>query len=312
MPITPLVMMPGVGAASASAYTQSFFQPELFGTSGAVSYSNGTVYFRPFELNCNMAGVRAIVLQNFSSQSLTTFTVSGSISGGSASSGSGSYGQTGTIAFFSRKNTATSAADYSNIVSFSSGTWSMAFGQSISVSWSTNASSASVSWSTKGGLSYIDHIDGSGNVTTTSSTSSGSSTFSSTSTAAQSISSNYTMTLGSLMMSGWRYLEMPLGGGVIPPSEYWLMVALSTTTGSTNYSLNRLGLQLGLGFMHYITSSQPYLEYGNTAGNATSNIRWGIGSYSASSNTTTTIALTQISSLASNASLYFALIGETI
>jgi hypothetical protein len=282
----------------------------VYGNTVAQTHANGTVYMRPFFLNGYMDIDRINILQQFTSQSATTQSVSASVSAGNASSGTGSWGQTGTVALFSRVSTNETSPSFTNIVSFVSSTYSFGVGNSVSASWSTNASSATCSWTTSGALSYIQHIDGNGAITTASIGTSGSSTFSSTSTNANSFSASYSNSFGSQVLSGVRPIQMPFNTGALAPGEYWLMHVHSTNSGSTNYSQQRLCQQNAAGFVYYTTNTSGYAEIGNTATNATSNLKWGIGSYSNAAATTTTIGLTQMTAF-SNASLYFILNGQT-
>jgi hypothetical protein len=99
-------------------------------------------------------------------------------------------------------------------------------------------------------------------------------------------------------------------GTTLTPGEYWLGHIQSTNTGSTNYSLQRIVSMNSIGLVYYSTMiGTNYAEVGNSATIGSSNIKWGIGSYSASSQTTTTIPISQISNM-SNMSLYFNLDGN--
>ena len=248
--------------------------------------------------------------QSFSS-TRTTASFSASVSAGNASSGTGSWGMSGTQLFFSRKNTNETNADFSNLVTFASDTYSMSAGYSASVSWSTAVSSATASVTTSVGVGFIKNIDGAGGVTTTATATSGSTTFSSTSTNANSFSSSFILSFPYAHFSGVRPVFIPADGTNQPPGEYWYGNIQSTTTGSTNMVLQSVAFMSGGGVLYRTETTNNYMEIGNSVAITSSNWRPGFGSYSASSQTTTTIPLSQISAMASNASLYFALAGLT-
>ena len=297
--------------AGGGGYTNTWFQPEIYGNTMTTAHANGTLYMRPFELQGYMDIDKYIVQQMFSSQLSSTLSMSASVSAGSASSGSGSWGQTGTVILFSRVNTNETNASYNSIVSFGSDSYSMSAGYSASVSWSTNASSATASFTTSWQLGFVSQIDGSGGVTYGNTGTSGSTTFSSTSTNANSFSSSYVMSAPYQVMSGMRPIFIPAGIDAVP-GEYWFGMIQSTQTGSTNMSLQRPLLLASSGILYFTASSNnSYLEYGNTANISSSNWRLGFGSYSASSNTTGQIPLSAFTSMSSNASMYVALDGHT-
>lgn len=298
-------------SVSAIQYTQSLWQPEVWGATLTTSHANGTVYMRPFEL-ANYQNYNKLMLQQSFASSASTMSVSGSVSAGNASSGTGTWGQTNTVLMFSRVQTNKTAASYNSIVTFDSKTVSASAGYSLSASWSTNASSATVSWTTSAAVGFISQIDSAGGITYGTTSSSASSTFSSTSTNANSISSSYVMSFPYAHMSGIRPMWVPGSGTNMPPGEYWVGVIQSTQTGSTNYSLQRVAMMSNPGIVYFTGSSNnSYLEIGSSANIASSNTRAGFGSYSASSNTTANIPLTAVTSMASNASMYVAIMGQT-
>jgi hypothetical protein len=266
---------------------------------------------RPFELQNYLDADKYLFQQSFSS-SASTLSISASVSAGNASSGTGSWGQTGTVLLFTRSQTNETAASYNTIISYDSKTYSMSAGYSNSVSWSTNASSATASWTTSAAVGWIQNIDGAGGFTSSSSGTSGSSTFSSTSTNANSFSSSYVMTFPYAHLSAVRPVWVPGSGTNMPPGEYWLGIIQSTQTGSTNYPLQRIAMMSNPGMLYFTASSNnSYLEIGNSANISSSNWRLGFGSYSSSGNTTAGIAISQITSMGSNASLYFGIFGQT-
>ncbi len=302
-----------IGPASApAAFTGSWFAPELFGNALTTNLANGTVYLRPFELDGYYDADYGF-LQISNSASSTTGSFSGSVSGGSATSGTGSWGLSGTALMWTRLNTNESNASYNSIQTYASNTYSISAGYSASVSWSTAASSATVSITTSGAVGFLKNISDNGATTSSSTATSGSTTFSSTSNAANSFSSSFQLTFPNNHLSGWRVLRWPMAGTNMTPGEYWLGHIWSTNSGSTNMSLQRVCVMSTNAVLAMTMSAtqNSYLEIGNSANLTTSNFRLGFGSYSASSQTTTAIPLSQVSIMASNASYYFALAGQT-
>lgn len=285
-----------------------YWEPVIMGGGTTTeSFSQGTVYFEPFSPQQNVAFCRINMLQQLTTQPTTTMSFSGSVSASpGGSSGTGQWSQSGTVLLFSRVSTGTAAAS-SQIISFKSSSYSYGIGYSASVSRSTAASSATVSWTTSGAMSFISQINTAGAVTTGSFGTSSSSTFTSTSTNAQTFSSSYVMSLASQMMSQVRALEIGLAT-TLPPGEYWLGHLQSSNSASTNFSLQRLCM-LGPGVVYFTTNTTGYAPMGSTATMASSNIQQGWGSYSASSQTSTTIPLSQISNH-SQFQLWFNLLGS--
>ena len=291
-------------------YTQSWFAPEIYGNTLTSAHANGTLYLRPFELDGAM-NINQVIFQQSLSSISSTLSISASVSAGNASSGTGSWGQSGTVLLFSRLNTNATNASFGSIQTFNSTSYTVSAGYSLSVSWSTNASSATASWTTSAAVGYINNIGSNGAITTTAQTQSGSSTFSSTSTNANSFSSSYGMSFVHPFLTGLRPLFIPHSSGTVAPNEYYIGIIQSTATGSTNYAELTRPMVTSPVMLYFTASSNNYLEIGNSVAITTSNYRNGFGSYSSSGNTTTAIALSQISQMASNASLYFALDGYT-
>ena len=185
---------------------------------------------------------------------------------------------------------------------------------SVGVSWSTNVSSATASVSTTAQIGYIRSIDGVGGITTSNYSSSGTTSFSSTSTNQNSFSSSYSMSNIYSAMSGVRPYHVPLAGNILSPGEYWGGMIFSTNTGSGTYSLQRVCQPASWGPVCFTTLNQSYLVIGSSAAITTTNYRHGFGSYSASSNTTaaTGFALSQISTISSQLSHYFAIVGQPL
>lgn len=104
-------------------------------------------------------------------------------------------------------------------------------------------------------------------------------------------------------MSGIRPIMVGFGT-TLTPGEYWLAHIQSTSSGSGTYSLQQQCIPSSVGMVNYSTQTTNYAEYGISTTIASSNLKWGIGSYSASSQTTTTIPISQISNM-SNSSLFF-------
>ena len=290
-------------------YTASFFEPEVFGSSTYTTetQANGTVYFRPFYLNNYLAAWHLNIPHQVTSQSATTMSFSASVSSQTSSSGSGSWGLSGTALFLSRVSTGT-AANSSQIITFKSNTYSISQGYSMSVTWSTNASSATGSWTTSAAFGYLGSVDSVGGVTTTSTGTSGSSTFTSTSTNQNSFSSSAIMSFFSQHVSQVRPMMIGIGT-TLSPGEYWLGHIQSTNSGSGTYSMQRLCRPNSFGVVQYVSQTSGYMELGRSASIESSNYKWGIGSYSASSQTTTTLPLSQISNR-SNQSIYFYILGQ--
>ena len=297
-------------AGGGAAFTGFWFQPEVFGNTMTSTHAPATVYIRPFELG-GYVDADKIIFQQSMASSISTGAVTASVSAGNASSGTGTWGLTGTVVMFSRVNTNETNASYNSIVSFASDSYSMSAGYSSSVSWSTNVSSCTASWTTSGAVGFIKNIDAAGNFTTSSSGTSGSSTFSSTSTNANSFSSTYIMSFPYAHMSGVRPLFVP-GGVDFVPGEYWIGHQHNTQSGSTNDSRIARNAVMQPSMLYFTISTNNYMEIGNSVAMTTSNFRAGFGSHSASSLTTGNMALSQVSLMASNASLYFALDGKTL
>ena len=106
-----------------------------------------------------------------------------------------------------------------------------------------------------------------------------------------------------------RPVFVPLTANLVP-GEYWLGHIMSTNTASTNYSMQRVAMLSSIGAVVYTSVTQGHMEFGNTTTVANSNFMAGWGSYSASSQTTTTIPLSQISGM-SQFQTYFGLFGAT-
>ena len=306
------------GGAAGAAYTASWFQPEIWGNTITSSNANGTLYIRPIEL-ANYQDFDYVMFQQSLNTSASTVSFSGSNSTGASytSGGTGSWGQTGTFILFSRVNTNETNASYNSIISFFSQTYSMGAAYSVTLSNSSfgvNGSSGAVVLTTAGAISFIQNIDNTGGFTTTAITTSNTVSFSSSSTNQNSFSSTFGFSFVVAGVTGIRPMFVPGAGTDIPPGGYWAGIIQSTTTGSTGYALQRAVVGAGSVQMLYMTASNQgsYLELGNTAGNiANSNYRLGFGSYSSSGNTTGQIPLTAITSMASNASLWLAIAGQT-
>ena len=279
-------------ASGAAAQTLSYFMPEAWGATSTQSIPNGTVHFMPFFPGNNLTMYRAQIIQQITTQATTTQSFSASVSSQTSTSGSGGYGLSGTLMLFSRVSTGT-AANSSQLISYFSDSYSLSIGMSASVSWSTNASSASVSVTTSGRIQFNSSFNSAG-MTTGSFGSTSSTTFSSTSTNQNSFSSSFGMTFGSQVMSQVRPLIIPFRTS-ISPGEWWLAHIQSSSSGSGTYSLQRLVNFANPGIVFYTTNTTGYAEIGSTATIVSSNLMQGMGSYSASSQTSTTIPISQIS-----------------
>ena len=292
---------------TAGSAMMSYYEPKMRGQTTTATLANGTVYFQPFVVEHNLSLYRLNVLQQATSQSATTFSLSASVSAGNASSGSGSYGVLGTVLLYSRVSTGTNI-NSSQIVSFASNTYSYGVGIYQSASWSTNVSSATASYTTSGQISFITSIGSNGAVTTTSTGTSGSSTFTSTSTNANSFSTSFSNSFASQFLSGVRPFYVPMATSM-GPGEYWMAHIRSTNTGTTNAAgLSGIPVQ-NAGIIAYTTNTSGFLEIGATQSVVSSNVVQGWGSYSSSGNTTTTIALSAISQM-SNYQTWFNAMAE--
>jgi hypothetical protein len=271
---------------------QSYYEPSMRGSVAAQLNSNGTVYFQPFNLYVPLSMYRMQLFQSVSGQSATTASYSGSVSSQTSTAGNQTWGQTGTVLLFSRVSTGTNA-NSSRILSFFSQSYSHSVGISESISWSTNASSATVSGTTTGQCGYNSQIDSAGGLTTSSFSTSGSWSFSTTSTNQNSFSSSTVVTFLSGMMSGPRPIIIPFATS-LSPGEYWLANIQSSNSNTTGYNHSRVvNIQQQMVGANFITNQ--YIEIGNSAVVNSSNYIPGWGSYSASSQTSTTIPLSQIS-----------------
>lgn len=230
----------------------------------SVTQQSATVNMLPMFLSAGLTACRINLLQSISTQGTTTQSISGSISGAVATSGTGMYTRFGTFLLWSRVSTGTNI-NSSQIVTFFSNTFNQTIGMSCSVSQSTNASSATVSVTTSGVITFISSIDSAGGQTTGSFGSSSSTSFSSTSTNGQTFSSSFAMTFGSRVMSAIRPVHMGFGTS-LTPGEYWIGLIHNSSTGSTNYSLQRL-INFGIPALlcqSMFTGSAAYCEIGNS------------------------------------------------
>ena len=301
-------------SVSNQQWTGSWFQPEVYGNTLASVFGAGTVYIRPFEVD-NYFNVNKIdQYQSFNSRS-STASFSASVSNASSSSGSGSWGLTGTYLIFSRVQTAETGASYNSIITAYSNTYSLTAGYSASCSWNANVSSATNSVTTAYSVGFPGTIGTNGAVTYGNTGTTGSTSFSSTSTAIGSFSSSFAMPQVYSHFSGQRALFMPagstLGTTALTPGEYWLGVLQSTNSGSTNMSaLANCANMSDVGHLFFTVSSNNYMEIGNSVAFTTSGIRPIYGSANVSSATTTNLALSTFSNMASHASMWFALDGR--
>lgn len=308
---TVVISAPNPGGGGA-AVSESFFQPEMYGGTALINNANGSMLFRPFELE-GYADFDRFLFQVSASGRQANLTLTGSASNVNNTSGNGSFGMTGTVALFTRSNTVEGNASSSSIRSYYSVTTTYSQGFTVSQSQSTNAGSATVSYTTTAGVAFLKNIDTLGGVTYSTVTSSGSGSFSSNSTAAGSFSSSFSLNTFNSMFSGVRPWHAPGPTSAIPPGEYWIGAQISSAGGSTGIvSADRAASLTTHAFVHFTASTNNYLELGNVANMSTSNWRPGYGSFSGTASTTGAVALSQITTMASNASLYFAGIGHGI
>lgn len=280
------------------SYIQLFEKMPLYNMSG-MSQDAGTLFLQPFTPQDDLTLCRINLIHLVTTQGTTTQSISGSISGAVATSGTGMYTRFGTMLLLSRVSAGTNV-NSSNIVTFFSNTFDITIGMSCSVSQSTNVSSATVSVTTSGIITFISSIDTNGGQTTGSSGSSGSTSFSSTSTNGATFSSSFAMTFGSQVMSRWRPVIMGMGTSLNASNDYWLGIIQQSSTASTNYSLQRL---VNFGVQSYVgqplfsgNNAWAQLGYNGALGGANSNWLPGLGSI-ASSVSTTTFASSNISAI---------------
>lgn len=305
-----IIMSAAAAAGGGGGATESIFMPEMYGGSTQINNAAGSMLFRPFELE-GPADFDRFLFQGSVSLRQTNLTLTGSASNVNNTSGQGSYGMTGTVALFSRSNTVEGNASSATIRSMFSVTTTFSQGMTVSQSQSTNAGSATVSYTTTAGVAFLKNIDTLGGVTYSTVTTSGSGSFSSNSTAANSFSSSINNSVFNNLISGVRPWHAPGRSYPFPAGEYWLGVQINSAGGSTGIaSIDRAVSMTTHAFMHFTASTNNYLEIGNSANLSTSNWRPGFGSYSGTASTTGNVALSQISTMASNASLYFAGIGH--
>ena len=280
-----------------------YYEPIVRGLTLTASLPGGTVFFQPFFLEGPLTLNRMHFLQQVTTQATTTFSVTAQMSGGAQQStdGNGSFGQSGTVMLFSRVSTGTNA-NSSRIISFYSNSYSNSIGHTVSATWSTNVgggtASCTLSWTTRASIGYVSQIGSDGAVTTTVSSSSGSSTLTSTSTTTGTYSQQYTGSFASLHMSQIRPIIVPFATS-LSAGEYWLAHIQSTNTGSTNYSLNRI-CRVNGSLIVYTSNTTANLAIGNSASFNSNIVMPGWGSYSSSGNTSTTIALSDISNNSQN------------
>ena len=304
------------GPAAPAVYTGSWFVPEVWGNTLTSAHANGTMYIRPLALDAYYDIDYYVLQQSFASSASTfSFAISNSTGASWSSSGTGSWGQTGTILLFSRVQTDETGASYNSILSFDSKTYSMAAAYSVSlgnISFSAGSSGGSCTISTQAAITFVSSIDTGGGVTYGTTSSSTTTGFSFSSTNQNSSTSSFVMSFPYAHMSAIRPVFAPGSGSALPPGAYWIGIIQSTATGSTNYSLQRIAMMSNPGMLYFTGSSNnSYLEIGNSANVSRSNYRLGFGSYSASSNTTGQIPLSAVTSMSSNASLWLALAGQT-
>lgn len=301
------IFSPGGNQATVSHFAHKMHGGGTFGYNS----SPGTVYFHPCNPEANVAMYRLHFLQNITSQSLTTFSFTGSVSGDAGSTGAtGNWGYFGTALLFSRQSSGTTA-NSSNIISFYSNTFSYGVGYSATYSNSTNVSSMTLRFTTSAAASFISQIDGSGNITTGSSGTSNSSSFTSTTTAASTFSSTFIMSFASQVYSNIRALTVPFNT-TLSAGEYWFAHLASTSSGSTNLPFQNICRPLSNPQMVvFTTNTAPYAALGNTATTGNTNFVQGWGSYGTSGNTTSTIPLTNISNL-SQYQLWYNMVALTL
>lgn len=228
----------------------------------------------------------------------STFSVSGSISGSLSRTAANTYASYYTAALFTRR----AGANSTEIISSASTSVSRSNIFNLSVSGSTNGSSATASFSFTGQVYYVSTIDTAGNFTTASTSSTGSGTMSTTSNAGNTFSSSFSVSFFSQAYSNARPLIFPWATS-ISAGEYWMGVA--RTTALTTQTQNIQGpLSMAPGILMFNTNQNSYIEVGvtNTAV-STSGMREGQGTI-ATSVTSTNFPLQSVSFL-SGGNMFF-------
>jgi hypothetical protein len=295
--------IPAGGAATMTIMPQlqSYYEPPLAGQTSAHTLA-ATPYLAPFRVDAPITAVRMQMLHSLSTVNTTRITVSYSFSSQTSTAHSASYGQSDSYWLLSRKITAATAPNYSQLLTFMSSSLSQSAGITLNVTWSTNVSTAtgSASWSARYG-GYLLNIDSDGVAVTTSGSSSSSTSGSSTSTNQNSSSFNFSCSWFSQILSGVRPFWLPIGS-TLSPGEYWIAMARSTQTGTTggNYGRSLVSVTNALIGLNVVTANQ-YANLGETA-TVTSQQFWpGLGSWQGgtaggTTDFTTTLGITAIGS----------------
>lgn len=215
--------------------------PALGSTDQNLTVGAGSHFMEGFYLPYPMSFGRLQMVINFGATVTSTQSYSASVSSQTSSGGTGNYGGTWTLALWSRVSTG-SNVNSSQIITFYSNTYTTSAGMTAAVSWSTNVSSCTVSVSTTQNFGFVSKIDSQGNFTTgvTSSSSTGSSSSTSTNQNSFSFDPGGAGSFVSRIYLGnnSRLVVIPFGT-TLSPGEYWLGFNLTTSSGSTNYSLQR-------------------------------------------------------------------------
>lgn len=295
---------PGGGAAG----TGSYFDNVGAGITLTASLTNGSVYFMPFWLTGNLSIIHArlpFYVSNTMPTSSQSWSVS--VSAGVTSSATGSARTSGTVMLFSQVDT---GANSTQLISFWSSSYSMSMRYLASLQNSTNASSATARLTTSMEFGWVGSQFNSTGETSGSFGSSSSTTWSSTSTNANSFSSSFAYSGVLQMVSGIRALMVGMRTS-LAPGVYWLVHIMSTSSASTNYSLQRPCMlpNANFGALLLSTNTSWHADIGNSVLLSTSGLGMpGLGYYSASSQTSTTIPWTQITNM-SNYQTVFMLVG---
>lgn len=242
-----------------------------------------------------------------SNRSTYSYPVAVSESQGSTAS-TCSFGTTGTIALFSRVSTGTNA-NSSNLSWFLSSTFTQSMGIYGTNSIATNASTGTATATTAWSMGFVQNIDSTGGLTTSSQGSSGSTSFSSTTNAASTFTSSFVMSQQHAFASGMRPVYFPFAQS-LSPGEYWFGLQINTNTGTTGGPiLNSLGSYSMLPAIA-TTITQPFYMFGSSS--TVSNLtgpQW-IGSVS-SAQSTTTIGSSMLT-FASAVQTWFNLMAQTL
>lgn len=217
-----------------SSNIASTHEPAVYvgGAVTAVNAINSNLYARSFSVEDAMA-VNAMRFAVSGSQASSTMSVICSVSGGSASSWTNSLG-VAVSANLSYPSPTNSTALVVHPVCVLTGSPGLSIYNYNSLSWSTNGSSVTGSYSSNCVASYLAAYDGSGGITYSSHSASGSASFSRTSTNAATFSTSFTNSFMSAVISGLRAHVLPYSPATLTAGVYYPHVGYSQQYGNTS------------------------------------------------------------------------------